>query len=132
MERAERRGRPRERHALAQVRRHGPLGLGEPGRDPGKPERQLPRGLAGRDLIGADLYASGQSGGAQPAFCTKVRLTRLKLFPDPTNNNPNTIRTLRAEIRVYWERAGIPVDCSPGGKLPDPETHDNNHLASSA
>src|SRR4029079_13692579 len=74
------------------------------------------------DVVGGDIFPGND---AQPAFCTKVRLTKLLFFPNPTLNDPNTSRTIRAEIRVFWERSGIPVTC---WALPDPETGSSNRL----
>jgi type IV pilus assembly protein PilV len=86
------------------------------------PTGSLPAGSPDADALGADIYPGGT---AQPAFCTKMRLTLLQLFPNPSVNDPNTIRTIRAEIRVYWERSGIPVNCTA---LPDPQTGGSNRL----
>lgn len=81
-----------------------------------------PAGLPANDIIGDEMTVT-PAPPRYPAFCTKMRLTKLKLFPNPNVNDPATIRTIRAEIRVYWERSGRPVDCT---EIPDPETGDNN------
>jgi prepilin-type N-terminal cleavage/methylation domain-containing protein len=62
-----------------------------------------PAGAPSADVLGADVFTGDT---AQPAFCTKVRLTVLKI-PDATRS-----RIIRAEIRVFWERAGAPVVCT--------------------
>lgn len=78
-----------------------------------------PSGSPVADVLGGDLY---QNDPGQPAFCTKMRLMRLLMYPDPKIQVPTTTRTIRAEVRVYWERSGQPVNCS---SVPDPETGDN-------
>lgn len=52
------------------------------------------------DVLGADLFTNE----AAPAFCTHLRLTQMY----PT--------MIRAEIRVFWEKAGmpLPVNCAVG------------------
>lgn len=63
------------------------------------------------DVLGADIFPT-DPGPPASAFCTQLRLTR---FP------PEALKTyrklIRAEIRVFWERSGRPVDC---GIAPDP------------
>jgi type IV pilus assembly protein PilV len=64
------------------------------------PEAIAALGSPVADLLGADAY---DGDGAIPAFCTHVRLTRLGgAWPE----------LIRAEIRVFWERRGQPIDCS--------------------
>jgi prepilin-type N-terminal cleavage/methylation domain-containing protein len=55
------------------------------------------------DVLGADLFPGDP---AQPAFCTHIRLTPL----------PGFQQTIRAEVRVFWDKAGNPVSC---GVAPD-------------
>lgn len=50
------------------------------------------------DVLGADIFAGDP---AEPAFCTHVRLTTLSGYSG----------AIRAEIRVFWEKAGDPIDC---------------------
>jgi hypothetical protein len=75
-----------------------------------------PAGSPNADILGGDIF-TGDAVPATPAFCTKVRLTRLRIYPDNAIRDPDTSKIIRAEIRVYWHRAGARVDCSP---LPDP------------
>jgi type IV pilus assembly protein PilV len=63
-----------------------------------------PAGAPGADVLGADVFHDDDA--TQRAFCTKVRLTVLRI-PDALSS-----RIIRAEIRVFWERAGAPVLCS--------------------
>jgi len=79
-----------------------------------------PSGSPDADILGGDIFGNS----APSAFCTKMRLTRLLIFPNPSVNDPASSRTIRAEIRVYWDRAGAPVNCLPGAPMPDPETGD--------
>ena len=64
------------------------------------------------DVIGRDAYTGDPSASA---FCTHLRLHRFAdsqggvIWPD----------MLRAEIRVFWERSGNPVDCSVNPDLVD-------------
>jgi hypothetical protein len=73
-----------------------------------------PAGTPNADVLGGDKFGGD---AAETAFCTKVRLTRLAVFPDNAVRDPNTSKVIRAEIRVYWARAGNPVLCTPD---PDP------------
>lgn len=49
------------------------------------------------DVLGSNVYTGDT---AASAFCTHLRFTQL---------GP---KLMRAEIRVFWERAGQPVDCT--------------------
>lgn len=80
-----------------------------------------PAGSPAADVLGGDIYPKDPS---QPAFCTKIRLTRLFLYPSSSNQSLSTTRTIRVEVRVYWDRAGQPVNCA-AATIPDPETGDN-------
>lgn len=74
-------------------------------------------GSPSADILGADVFSGDL---AEPAFCTKVRLTLLKIFPNPAVTTESSSQIIRAEIRVFWERAGGPIrlkDCSP---IPEP------------
>jgi prepilin-type N-terminal cleavage/methylation domain-containing protein len=51
------------------------------------------------DVLGADIF-NGDTADA--AFCTHLRLTTLAGFQG----------AVRAEVRVFWEKAGDPVDCT--------------------
>lgn len=73
-------------------------------------------GSPSADIIGSDIYPGNS---AQPAFCTKVRLMRLAFYPNPSNAALTTSRTIRAEIRVFWDRGGAPLPCA---SVPDPES----------
>lgn len=78
-------------------------------------------GSPNADMLGRDVDvpkgSSFADDGTAAVFCTKMRLTRLAVFPDNAIRNPNTSKIIRAEIRVYWHRAGAPVNCTPD---PDP------------
>lgn len=78
------------------------------------PDSNATAGSPNADMLGGDVFTNDV---AAPVFCTKMRLTRLAVFPDNANRNPNTSKIIRAEIRVYWHRAGAPVNCTPD---PDP------------
>jgi len=81
-----------------------------------------PAGSPVADILGRDRF----TGDTTPAaFCTKIRLQRLLIFPDNTIQNPTTTKIIRAEIRVYWDRAGAPVNCSP---IPEPGAPGTTHL----
>lgn len=56
------------------------------------------RGSPRADIMGADLFAGDTQA---QAFCTHLRLTQLY----PT--------MVRAEIRVFWNKQGGPVSCTP-------------------
>ncbi len=54
------------------------------------------------DVLGADIFPGDT---ADPAFCTQVRLTTLSGFSG----------AIRAEVRVFWEKAGDPINCNVTG-----------------
>ena len=56
-------------------------------------------GSPAADVLGADLYSPGDADPEAQAFCTQMRLTQVY----PT--------LIRAEIRVFWSRASVPVTC---------------------
>ena len=63
----------------------------------------LAEGTPAADLLAADAADSASGAGPVPAFCAHLRLTRLApAWPD----------LVRAEIRVAWERSGMPIDCT--------------------
>lgn len=51
------------------------------------------------DVLGADLF---DNDPAETAFCTLLRLTKF----------PGYSGALRAEVRVFWSKAGDPADCA--------------------
>jgi prepilin-type N-terminal cleavage/methylation domain-containing protein len=63
------------------------------------------------DVLGADIFQA-DPGPPASAFCTQLRFTRF-----PANALPAYRKLIRAEIRVFWERAGRPIDC---GIAPNP------------
>ncbi len=58
------------------------------------------------DVLGADIF-QGDPGPPASAFCTQLRFTRF-----PAQALPAYRKLIRAEIRVFWERAGRPIDCA--------------------
>ena len=76
-----------------------------------------PAGAPGADVLGADVFHDEEA--TRQAFCTKVRLTVLKI-PDALSS-----RIIRAEIRVFWERAGAPILCSAA---PEPGTENSSRF----
>ncbi|MEO7327646.1 MAG: prepilin-type N-terminal cleavage/methylation domain-containing protein, partial [Minicystis sp.] len=89
--------------------------------DPGNPNKpwikpdefvtpSLP-GSPDTDILGAGIYP-GDPGPPASAFCTQLRFTRF-----PAAALPAYRKLIRAEIRVFWERAGLPLDC---GIAPNP------------
>lgn len=59
------------------------------------------------DVLGADIFPA-DPGPPASAFCTQFRFTRF-----PAQALPAYRKLIRAEIRVFWERAGRPIaDCA--------------------
>ena len=82
-----------------------------------------PAGSPVADLLGNDIFSTNPAHGA---FCTKLRLTRLMVFPDNAVKDPNTSQIIRAEIRVFWDRAGAPINdlATPAECIPIPDPGD--------
>ena len=58
------------------------------------------------DVLGADIFPA-DPGPPASAFCTQLRLTRFPLAALPAYR-----KLIRAEVRVFWERSGRPIDCA--------------------
>ncbi|MFO0758813.1 MAG: prepilin-type N-terminal cleavage/methylation domain-containing protein [Byssovorax sp.] len=73
------------------------------------PNEVLAPALAGSpdsDVLGVDIFPA-DPGPPASAFCTQLRFTRF-----PQNVLPAYRKMIRAEIRVFWERSGKPIDCA--------------------
>jgi type IV pilus assembly protein PilV len=64
-----------------------------------------PAGAPSSDVMGADLFNGDPSS---PAFCVQARLLQFGANPSLW-----ALATLvRAEVRVYWDKTGAPINCS--------------------
>jgi prepilin-type N-terminal cleavage/methylation domain-containing protein len=75
----------------------------------------LALGTPNADVLGTDVYAGDASASA---FCTHVRFRRFTT----TTGEPLWPNLMRADIRVFWERNGSPVECGTAPTNIDTET----------
>jgi type IV pilus assembly protein PilV len=67
-----------------------------------------PLGTPTSDVMGADRWNGDPTASA---FCTQIRLNRLQNAA-VAGSLPAFYRVVRIEVRVFWERAGRPIDCT--------------------
>jgi type IV pilus assembly protein PilV len=73
----------------------------------------FPAGAPGADVMGADIFSGDPSA---TAFCVQARLLQYGQQPALWA----LARLVRAEVRVYWDKTGAPVNCATAqtGALP--------------